>query len=162
VLGNKVQLLRGGGGSPLVVFHHDVGNTGWLPYYMELAENHSVYVPSHPGFGGSGRPDWARNVRDLACIYHQLLRQLDVPSTAAVGLGFGGWILAEMATTCLHEFTHLVPFNAMGLRPTSGEILDQFLISTLDYVRAGFADEAKFVELYKRSARRRAASRVGS
>src|SRR6266852_220968 len=27
--------------------------------------------------------------------------------------------------------------------------MDQFLISTLDYVRAGFADQAKFAELYK-------------
>ncbi len=149
VAGGKVQLLKGGSGSPVLVLHHDVGNPGWLPYYMELAENHTVYVPSHPGFGKSERPEWARNVRDIACIYQRLLKDWGLNSTAAVGLGFGGWILAEMATMCHHEFTHLVLVNAMGIQPTRGEIMDQFLISTLDYVRAGFADQAKFAELYK-------------
>jgi len=96
VVGGKVQLLKGGSGSPIFVLHHDVGNPGWLPYYMELAENHTVYVPSHPGFGKSERPEWARNVRDIACIYQRLLKDLGLNSTAAVGLGFGGWILAEM------------------------------------------------------------------
>jgi pimeloyl-ACP methyl ester carboxylesterase len=117
VVGGKVQLLKGGSGSPVVVFHHDIGNPGWLPYYMELAENHTVYVPSHPGFGKSERPEWARNVRDIACIYQRLLKDLGLNSTAAVGLGFGGWILAEMATMCHHEFTHLVLVNAMGFSP---------------------------------------------
>ena len=149
VVGGKVQVLKGGSGSPVLVLHHDVGNPGWLPYYMELAENHTVYVPSHPGFGKSERPEWARNVRDLACIYQRLMKDLGLNSAAAVGLGFGGWILAEMATMCHHEFTHLVLVNAMGIQPTRGEIMDQFLISTLDYVRAGFADQAKFAELYK-------------
>src|SRR6202043_3769127 len=53
------------------------------------------------------------------------------------------------ATMCHHEFTHLVLVNAMGIQPTRGEIIDQFLISTLDYVRAGFADQNQFAELYK-------------
>jgi pimeloyl-ACP methyl ester carboxylesterase len=149
VVGGKVQLLKDGSGPPVVVFHHDIGNPGWLPYYMELAENHTVYVPSHPGFGKSERPEWARNVRDLACIYQRMLKDLGLNSTAAVGLGFGGWILAEMATMCHHEFSHLVLVNAMGIQPTRGEIIDQFLISTLDYVRAGFADQGQFAELYK-------------
>jgi pimeloyl-ACP methyl ester carboxylesterase len=120
-----VQLLKDGSGPPVVVFHHDIGNQGWLPYYMELAENHTVYVPSHPGFGKSERPEWARNVRDIACVYQRLLKDLGLNSTAAVGLGFGGWILAEMATMCHHEFSHLVLVNAMGIQPTRGEITDQ-------------------------------------
>jgi pimeloyl-ACP methyl ester carboxylesterase len=149
VLGGKVELLKGGSGSPLIVFHHDIGNPGWLPYYDELAKKYTVYVPSHPGFGKSERPEWARNVRDIACIYHCLVRELGHDSTAAVGLGFGAWIAAEMATMCRHQFTHLVLVNATGIQPPSGEIMDQFLVSTLDYVRAGFSDQSKFVELYK-------------
>ena len=89
VVGGKVQVLKGGSGSPIVVFHHDIGNPGWLPYYMELAENHTVYVPSHPGYGKSERPEWARNVRDLACIYQRLLKDLGLNSTAV-----GGWASA--------------------------------------------------------------------
>src|SRR5262245_29250833 len=149
VAGGKIELLKGGSGSPIVAFHHDIGNPGWLPYYMELAEKHTVYIPSHPGFGKSERPDWARSVRDIACIYQCLLKELGLHSTAVVGLGVGGWMVAEMATSGHHAFTHLVLVNAMGIQPPSGEIIDQFLISTLDYVRAGFADQAKFTELYK-------------
>jgi pimeloyl-ACP methyl ester carboxylesterase len=149
VLGSKVELLKGGNGSPVFVFHHDIGNPGWLPYYDELSQKHTVYVPSHPGFGKSERPEWARSVRDIGCIYHWLLKELELDSTAAVGLGFGAWVAAEMAAMCRRQFTHLLLVNAMGIQPPSGEIMDQFLVSTLDYVRAGFSDQTKFVELYK-------------
>ena len=149
VLGGKVQMLKAGSGSPVLVLHHDIGNPGWLPYYGELAESHTVYVPSHPGFGKSERPEWARNVRDIACIYQRMIKDLGLNSLAVVGLGFGGWIAAEMATMCHHQLSHLVMVGAMGIQPLKGEIIDQFLISTLDYVKAGFVGRDQFVELYK-------------
>ncbi|MCH8283322.1 MAG: alpha/beta hydrolase, partial [Chloroflexi bacterium] len=72
----KVQVLKGGAGDPLLVLHHDTGNPGWLPFYDELAKSFTVYIPSHPGFGKSDRPDWARTVRDLATLYLWLLDEL--------------------------------------------------------------------------------------
>jgi len=38
--------------------------------------------------------------------------------------------------------------NPMGIQPRQSEILDQFLINTVDYVRSGFENQDKYVELY--------------
>ena len=146
--GGKVQLLREGSGQPLLVMHHDVGNPGWLPFYDSLAANFTVYVPSHPGFGKSDRPEWMRSVRDMAILYSWLLQKLSVGRITMVGLGFGGWIGAEMAMMCHHAISDLILVNPMGFQPQEGEILDQFLINTIDYVRSGFEDQDKYVAQY--------------
>ena len=144
----KVHLLKGGTGEPLLILHRDVGNPGWLPFYGDLAQRFTVYVPSHPGFDKSDRPEWMRNVRDLAIVYQWLLKELQLDTLSLVGLGFGGWIAAEMATMCHHQCKRLVLVSAMGMQPTRGEILDQFLIYTTDYIKAGFSDQSKFAQLY--------------
>ncbi|MGH7988415.1 MAG: alpha/beta fold hydrolase [Candidatus Binataceae bacterium] len=148
IAGGKIQLLKGGSGRPLLVLHHDIGNPGWLPLYENLARDFSVYVPSHPGFGKSERPEWMRTVRDMALVYQWLLDELKLDGVTAVGLGFGGWIAAEMAMMCRHAFARMVLVNAMGMLPKRGEILDQFLINTIDYTRSGFSNPDKYIELY--------------
>ena len=144
----KVHLMKGGAGRPLVVFQDDLGSPGWLPFYGQLARRFTVYVPSHPGFGKSERPAWMRNVRDLAIAHGWLFKVLGIDSTAVVGLGFGGWVAAEMATMSLHLFNHIVLVGAVGLQPPDGEIVDQFLLSGEEYVKLCFHDAAKFEELY--------------
>ena len=67
---------------------------------------------------------------------------------ALVGLGFGGWIAAEMATMSPRAFRRLVLVGAMGIKPAEGEILDQALVSYIDYVRAGFEDQSAFDRLF--------------
>src|SRR5205807_3386530 len=54
----------------------------------------------------------------------------------------------ELAMMCHHAISHLVLVNAMGFQPREGEILDQFLINTIDYVRSGFENHDKYIELY--------------
>lgn len=148
VAGGKLQMLKAGSGRPILILHHDIGNPGWLPFYDELSHDFTVHVPSHPGFGKSDRPEWMRTVRDLAIVYHWLLADLKLDLLAVVGLGFGGWIAAEMATMCHHGISQMVLVGAMGLLPKGGEILDQFLINTIDYVRTGFQNQHCYVELY--------------
>jgi pimeloyl-ACP methyl ester carboxylesterase len=148
IAGGKLQMLTAWSGRPLLVLHHDVGNRGWLRFYDMLAGDFSVHVPSHPGFGKSERPEWMRNVRDMAIVYQWLLQKVGLASITLVGLGFGGWIAAEIAIMCPHGFSHLVLANPMGLQPREGEILDQFLINTIDYVRSGFENQERCAELY--------------
>jgi pimeloyl-ACP methyl ester carboxylesterase len=148
VAGGKIQMLKGGTGRPLLLLHHDVGTPGWLPFYDELARDFTVHVPSHPGFGKSDRPEWMRTVRDMALLYQSLLADLKLDSIAVVGLGFGGWIAAEIAMMCRHAFAQMVLVNAMGMLPQRGEILDQFLVNTIEYIRSGFYNQDKYVELY--------------
>jgi pimeloyl-ACP methyl ester carboxylesterase len=65
-----------------------------------------------------------------------------------VGLGFGGWVAAEMATMSPQALGKLVLVGAMGLKPREGDILDQALLSYLDYVKAGFADQKTLDAVY--------------
>ena len=140
--GLRIQVLQGGSGAPLLVLHHDIGNPGWLPVYEGLSGYASVLVPSLPGFGGSERPEWMRSVRDMAIVVQALIANLDLSDVSLVGLGFGGWIAAEMATMAPRQFRRLVLVGAMGLQPREGEILDQAILSHHDYVRAGFHNPA--------------------
>jgi len=152
VAGTALHLARAGTGAPLLVLHHDVGSPEHLPFYDALAQHFTVLVPSHPGYGRSARPDWMRNVRDVAVVYQWLLagRELtrEAGRVSVVGLGFGGWIAAEMATMAPRAFRRLVLVGAMGIKPERGEIADQALVSYIDYVRLGFADQSAFDRIY--------------
>ena len=118
------------------------------PFYDELASRFEVLVPHHPGYGKSERPEWLRSVRDVAVIYQWLLSHLGVERASLIGLGFGGWIAAEMATMAPREFHRLVLVGAMGLKPPQGDIFDQAIVSYLDYARAGFHDQQAFAKIY--------------
>ena len=96
VAGTKLHVARAGRGRPVVVLHHETGTLDRLPFYDALAEHYDVLVPHHPGYSRSERPEWMRSVRDIAVIYRGLLSDLKLGNTAFVGLGFGGWIAAEM------------------------------------------------------------------
>ena len=144
VAGRRVQYLQGGSGDALLVLHHSIGNPGWLPAYEQLAASRQVLVPDLPGYGQSERPEWARDTRDLAILLHQMLDKLGVGAVSIVGLGFGGWIAAEMATMNQARVSGLVLVGAPGIQPDEGEILDQMLVDYDEYVQAGFSDEANY------------------
>src|SRR5438045_9314062 len=115
VAGTKMHLARAGSGRPVMVLHHDIGSPDRLPFYDELASHFDVLVPHHPGYGKSERPQWLRNVRDVAVMNPWLLSALGIDRASLIGLGFGGWIAAEMATMVARGFHRLVLVGAMGL-----------------------------------------------
>ncbi len=147
-----LHVTRGGAGAPVLVLHHDFGSPKSLPLYDALAQRFTVIRPSHPGYDGSPRPDWMRSVRDIAVLYQGLLAEdaaTRAPGAVSVlGLGFGGWIAAEMATMAPRDLKALVLVGAMGIKPERGEIADQALVSYLDYARAAFAEAAAFERVY--------------
>ena len=148
VAGSSVRLRTAGRGAPLLVLHHDIGTLDQLPFYEALARRFTVLLPSHPGYDGSERPAWMRSVRDVAVTHQALVAARGLADASLVGLGFGGWIAAEMATMSPRAFRRLVLVGAMGIKPGDGEILDQALVSYIDYARAGFADQAAFDRLF--------------
>ena len=148
IAGSKMHLLRGGSGRPVLVLHHDIGTLDRLPFYDALADRFDVIVPSHPGFGVEERPQWLRHPRDLASLYQWLLAELGVERASLVGLGFGGWVAAEMAALAPRDFHRLVLVGAMGVKPPEGFIYDQAIVSYIDYARAGFKQQAAFEKVY--------------
>src|SRR5215469_11985865 len=148
VAGARLHLARAGGGRPVLVLHHDIGSPDRLEFYDALARRFAVLVPHHPGYGKSERPAWLRSVRDVAVIYQWLLGDLAIERPALVGLGFGGWIAAEMATMAPTAWHRLILVGAMGLKPPGGDIFDQAIVNYIDYARAGFRDPAAFARIY--------------
>jgi pimeloyl-ACP methyl ester carboxylesterase len=146
--GVKTYLSRAGDGPVLLVLHHDIGTPERLPFYDLLAERFTVLVPHHPGWGRSERPAWMRSVRDLAAIYQWLLAELGTTNVSLVGLGFGGWIAAEMASLAPRDFRRLVLAAPMGIKPPEGDILDQAIISYVAYPQAGFHDQENFRRVF--------------
>jgi len=144
----KLRYRRGGSGRPVLVLHHDIGTPDELPFYDALAARFDVIVPNHPGYGSPERPDWMRHPRDIASLYQWLLADLGVERASLVGLGFGGWVAAEMAALAPRDFHRLVLVGAMGVKPPEGDILDQAIISYIDYAQAGFHDPAAFARIY--------------
>src|SRR5258708_17957238 len=128
----KLHIARAGSGRPVLVLHHDIGSPDQLEFYDALAGRFDVLVPHHPGYGKSERPQWLRSVRDVAVIYQRLLSELGVERASLIGLGFGGWIAAEMATMAPREFHRLVLGGARGVKPPQGEIFDQGSCRELD------------------------------
>src|SRR5580693_4245532 len=146
--GWKLHLSRAGSGKPALVLHHDIGTPDRLRFYDALAAKYDVLVPHHPGYSRSQRPDWMRSVRDIAVIYRGLLSELKIGNAALVGLGFGGWIAAEMASMAPADLSRLVLVGAMGIKPPQGDILDLAVTGYVDYARAGFHDQKAFDRVY--------------
>ena len=148
IAGIKVQLKRAGKGAPVLVLHHDFGMPQQSPFLDALAAKYDVIVPNHPGWGQSQRPEWMRSVRDVAVMYRTLLLQLGVQKASLVGLGFGGWIAAELLTFASNDVGRVVLVGSMGVKPAEGYILDQAIVSYIDYARAAFHEEKAFTACY--------------
>ena len=141
-----IPIMKGGTGPSLLVLHDDVGKPGWLPFYQQLAQNSTVFVPSHPGFDGADRPDWMRSIRDMALVYAWLMPELGLEGTNVVGLGFGGWLAAELASMSHDRFNKIVLVGPVGLQPSDGHILDQFLLGGDEYAKLCFHNPDLFHE----------------
>lgn len=146
--GIKLHVSRAGKGHPVLVLHHETGTLDRLPFYDALAAKFDVLVPHHPGYSRSQRPDWMRHPRDIAVIYRGLLNELKLSNAVLVGLGFGGWIAAEMASMAPADLAKLVLVGAMGIKPPQGDILDLAITGYVDYARAGFHDQKAFDRVY--------------
>ena len=148
IAGTKMFFKRAGSGPTVLVLHRDIGTPDSLAFYDALAEKFDVIVSHHPGWGKSERAEWMRHPRDIAAMNAWLLTGLGVSDASLVGLGFGGWIAAEMASLAPTQYRRLVLVGSMGINPPDGYITDQALLSYLDYPRMGFHNEAAFTAIY--------------
>lgn len=144
--GANIRLLKGGSGEPLLLLHDVEGRLGWLRYAQSLAEHFTVYLPSHPGFDGSDRPDWLKSMVDLACFYTWFLETQALEGVRVIGFGLGGWLAAEIAATTRHAFSKLMLVGAAGMRPQTSEITDIFILSPAQITALTFHDPSQAPE----------------
>jgi pimeloyl-ACP methyl ester carboxylesterase len=129
VAGTHIQVLKGGSGEPLLLLHGAGGNPGWLSYHQALAQQFTVYAPSHPGYDRSSQPDWISSMNDMAHFYRQFIEELGITPMRLVGFSMGGWLAAEVAAMCPSSVKSLVLVDAAGIKPEVGEIAEILMVS---------------------------------
>jgi pimeloyl-ACP methyl ester carboxylesterase len=133
----RIDALVGGDGRTIVVLPHEIGRCGWGAFHDRLAAHYRVVALSLPGFDKSERPAWLRNVTDLSALVGFALDKLEVVPCALFGLGFGGWVAAEIAARSPERVSSLVLHAPYGIKPPEGEVLDQFLFSATEFIERG-------------------------
>jgi len=147
----RMQVVTAGRGRPLFVLHDEMGYPGWMGWQSTLAETHTLTIPLAPGFGRAPRIEWLSCVRDLACLYARLLRQLELAPVDVIGFSFGGWVAAEMLANDAALFRKLILVAPLGIKPEQGAILDAFQLTHRAQLEATVRDPAdtpEFAELY--------------
>jgi len=148
IAGIEMPVIRGGSGKPLLVLHDELGWAGWLEWCRALARDHTLIIPMAPGFSRAPRVGWVESVRDVACIYGQLIRDLKLDIPDVLGFSFGGWLAAEMIANNPHQFRRSILVGPGGVRPPAGqgEIMDLFQVPADVYLNATMRDPQKTSE----------------
>jgi len=109
-------------GQAVLVLHGGAGPRTMSGLSAALSEHVYTVTPTHPGFDGTPRPEWADTVADLAVAYLDLLDTLGLSGVMVIGNSVGGWIASEMALRDNHgRLGALVLLNAVGIEGDSPE-----------------------------------------
>ena len=148
--GTDVTVVKGGSGSPLLMFHDELGYPGWMEWNDALAQQHELWIPLQPGYGKTPRVEWIRDYRDLGGFYARMIREAELAPIDVIGFSAGGFIAAEMAACDPKMFKHLILVAPMGLKPQEGEITDIFPLTIRTHLRATVADVTSpgFAKIY--------------
>jgi len=151
VRGCAITLRRAGLGQPVLLLHGAADGGQWLPFMADLAAQHDVIVPEHPGFGASDTPPWLDTIPDLANFYLDLLDQLDLADVHLVGFDLGGWAAAELAVRNTRRLASLTLVGAAGVHVAGVAQVDPFLRSDEQRIRDLFRDPGRADEMVKRA-----------
>jgi pimeloyl-ACP methyl ester carboxylesterase len=131
--GPNVLLLHGGGGPQTVAGFAEL-----------LAADHHVITPTHPGFGGTPRPDGLTTVAGLADLYAELLDELDLTDVTVVGNSIGGWIASELALLGSTRISSVVLVDAVGIEVEGHPVVDFFALDFPAIAKLSYFDPEKF------------------
>ena len=143
VAGVSLELEERGEGPPLLFLHPGEGLQPRRPWLDLLARRYRVIAPNHPGWGNSALPAWLSSVDDLAYLYLDLARELELADAALVGVDFGAWIAAEMAVRDTRPFECLILADPLGIKVggvMDRDIVDMHAMPHAEYMRLAWAD----------------------
>jgi pimeloyl-ACP methyl ester carboxylesterase len=133
--GHPFLLLHGGGG-PLTV-------SGFADL-LAAQRPARVITPTHPGFGGTPRPDSLATIPGLAALYIALLAELDLRDVTVIGNSIGGWIAAEMALLDTKRISNFVLVDAVGIEVPGHPIADFFSLTMRQVAELSYHDPDRF------------------
>ncbi|WP_405835576.1 alpha/beta fold hydrolase [Streptomyces sp. NBC_01518] len=122
-------------GQPFLLLHGGAGPQSVTGFAEKFAAAHGVHVlvPTHPGFGGTERPEALTTVSGLATLYGALLDQLALTDVTVIGNSIGGWITAEIALLKSPRVSGIVLIDAVGIEVPGRPVADFFSL-TMDQV----------------------------
>ena len=105
-----------------------------------LAQDHTVYVPEHPGTtpGDSDAVKSLDDLWDLVLDYYELFDQLGLEAPDVVGHSFGGMVAAEIAATNPKRVKRLVLLSPLGLWRDDAPVKNWMSIPEEDVAKAAF------------------------
>jgi pimeloyl-ACP methyl ester carboxylesterase len=115
-----------GDGPAFLVLHGGAGPQSVAAFAQLLAErdHNRVVTPTHPGFGGTPRPDELNSIAKLADLYAALLEDLGLEDVTVLGNSVGGWIAAEMALLGSSRISGIVLLDAVGIEVEGHPVAD--------------------------------------
>jgi pimeloyl-ACP methyl ester carboxylesterase len=126
VQGIELEVLRRGGGRPILLLHGFDTVDPQAPFLETLARHGEIIALSAPGFGKSPRPKDFDTVYDLVHLYLAVLDSLSGDKVSVLGLSFGGWLAAEVAAACPHRIERLILADPLGIKIGDRETPDIF------------------------------------
>jgi pimeloyl-ACP methyl ester carboxylesterase len=136
-----------GEGQPFLVLHGGAGPQSMARFSQLLAErdHNLVLTPTHPGFGGTPRPEELTSIGGLARVYRELLVDLDVTDVTVIGNSIGGWIAAELALLNSPRVSDLILLDAVGIQDIEHPVADVSSLSVPEIMGLSFHDPAPFL-----------------
>jgi pimeloyl-ACP methyl ester carboxylesterase len=135
-----------GDGQPYLVLHGGAGPQSIAAFARLLAETGGsrVVTPTHPGFGGTIRPEGLDSVAKLAALYVGLLDALGLEDVTVIGNSVGGWIAAEMALLGSPRISRMVLLDAVGIEVEGHPVADVSGLPLPEIQALSFHDPAPF------------------
>jgi len=133
--GRPFLLLHGGGGP---------GTVAGFGALLAGSRPARVISPTHPGFGGTPRPEALHTVAGLAGLYVALLDQLGLDDVTVVGNSIGGWIAAEMALLASPRVNGIILVNGVGIQVPDHPIADFFSLTMDQVTQLSYHDPDRF------------------
>jgi pimeloyl-ACP methyl ester carboxylesterase len=133
--GRPFLLLHGGGGPQTVAGFAEL---------LAAKGPARVITPTHPGFGGTPRPDGLADMAGLAALYRQLLDRLGQDDVTVIGNSIGGWIAAELALLGSPRIRGTVLVDAVGIEVEGHPVTDISPLSPDELARLAYHDPSAF------------------
>jgi pimeloyl-ACP methyl ester carboxylesterase len=133
--GRPFLLLHGGGGPQTVAGFAEL---------LAAKEPARVITPTHPGFGGTPRPDALADMAGLAALYRELLDRLGLDGVTVIGNSIGGWIAAELALLGSPRISGVALVDAVGIEVEGHPVTDISPLSLDELARLSYHDPASF------------------
>jgi pimeloyl-ACP methyl ester carboxylesterase len=135
-----------GDGQPFLVLHGGAGPQSVSAFVQLLGEKNRnrVLTPTHPGFGGTPRPEELDSVVGLAALYGGLLDDRGLEDVTVIGNSVGGWIAAEMALVSSPRISSIVLLDAVGIEVEGHPVADVSGLSGPEIQALSFHDPTPF------------------